>query len=221
MTNTEVERRITAVLKLVIVHYHLRPGGIRRIIELATPHLTRHFGGSIRQVVLATGEPASRKWIRNFQTSLGQTVLDLACEPAFGYLSEQKLRPATARKRIRTALGELLTDATSDNCLVWAHNLGIGRNLLLTRELVRACSERGVLLLAHHHDWWFDNRWLRWSEMRRCGARTLTETAKAIFPAVANLHHLAINRSDARVLQRHFPGRADWLPNLKIGRAHV
>jgi hypothetical protein len=164
--------------------------------------------------VLATGEPAGQKWIRNFQASLGQTVLDLVCEPAFGYLSEQKLRPATTRRRIRTALNKLLTDATSDNCLVWAHNLGIGRNLLLTRELVLACSGRGVSLLAHHHDWWFDNRWLRWSEMRRCGARTLTETAKTIFPAVANLYHLTINRSDARVLQRHFPGRVAWLPNL-------
>ena len=28
-------------MKLIIVHYHLRPGGIRRVIELATPHLLR------------------------------------------------------------------------------------------------------------------------------------------------------------------------------------
>jgi hypothetical protein len=31
---------------------------------------------------------------------------------------------------------------------------------------------------------------------------------------VGNVRHVAINHSDAAVLQRHFPERADWLPNL-------
>src|SRR5207249_906128 len=97
---------------------------------------------------------------------------------------------------------------------VWAHNLGIARNLLLTRELVRATAARRITLVAHHHDWWFDNRWFRWSEMRRLGFRTLGGSARTIFPAADNVRHVAINHSDAEVLRRHFPRRAAWLPNF-------
>ena len=41
-------------VNLVIVHYHFRPGGIRRVIELATPHLVRKASRPITRVVLAT-----------------------------------------------------------------------------------------------------------------------------------------------------------------------
>ena len=58
-----------------------------------------------------------------------------------------------------------------------AHNLGIARNLVLTGELARACEQRGIRLMAHHHDWWFDNRWQRWPEMRCSGFRSLAQVA--------------------------------------------
>jgi glycosyltransferase involved in cell wall biosynthesis len=201
-------------LKLVIVHYHLRPGGIRRVIELATPHLIRHFDTKIEAVVLACGEAGDQKWNDYFEEQLAPTPVVWMIDPAFNYLSEQRRSPTTLTRNIRAGTEELLRNATPDNCLVWAHNLGIARNLLLTRELISACERRRIPIIAHHHDWWFENRWLRWPEMRRFGFRTLSAVAHAIFPAAKNLHHVAINRSDALILQRHFPNRAGWLPNL-------
>ena len=135
-------------------------------------------------------------------------------EPAFNYVSEQKLPPDRMRRAIVTALRRLLAGLSARDGLLWAHNLGIGRNLILTRELTRACAQRNIPLIAHHHDWWFDNRWQRWPEMRRFGVRTLKAAAQIVFPAAKNLCHIAINHADASVLLRHFPGRADWLPNL-------
>src|SRR6266550_9191602 len=199
-------------VKLLVFHYHLRPGGVRRVIELATPHIVRAFGGAITRVTLACGEAPDPKWRRAFQPS-GAAPADFFVEPAFGYFSEQQLAPAALRQRIRQALDRLLGEATPDDTLIWAHNLGLGRNLIFTQELTRACEARGLNFLAHHHDWWFDNRWQRWPEARRAGCRSLGEVAQTIFGS-PRAHHVTINQADAASLQRHIRGRVTWLPNL-------
>lgn len=201
-------------MKLVIVHYHLRPGGIRRIIELATPHLVREAPRPITRVVLATGQPADRQWHDQFSQQLPGVPVEVFVERSFNYLSEQRGAPQSIAAHIRRALEELLTDADAGNCLVWAHNLGVGRNLLLTRELASACAERGIPLVSHHHDWWIDNRWARWPEMRRFGFRTLAAPARAVFPEQGRVLHAAINHADASILSRHFHDSALWQPNL-------
>jgi glycosyltransferase involved in cell wall biosynthesis len=203
-----------SVLKLVVIHYHLRPGGIRRIIELAAPHLALQFGGRVESIVVASGEAGDRKWNEYFVGQLRPIPVRFFVDPSFNYVSEQKLPVQRLTKQVRTGVGKLLAGADARNCLVWSHNPGIARNLVLTRELARATAARNIPLVAHHHDWWFDNRWLRWPEMRRFGFRSLASAARTIFPSEGNVCHVAINHSDAAVLQRHFPERADWLPNL-------
>jgi glycosyltransferase involved in cell wall biosynthesis len=199
-------------LKLIIVHYHLRPGGIRRVIELATPHLRRR--AAFDSIVLACGEAADRGWNETFRRTVSPAHTKFFIEPCFNYASEQRLAPERLRRAVAEAVDGLLTGSTAKNCVVWAHNLGIARNLALTQELAKACEQRGIPLLAHHHDWWFDNRWLRWAEMRRSGVRDLAAAAAAVFPETKTIHHIAINRADASVLRHHFGRRASWLPNL-------
>ena len=201
-------------VKLVIVHYHLRPGGIRRIIELATLHLVREAPRPITRVVLATGEPADRQWHDHFARQLPSVPVEVLIEPSFKYLSEQRGSPERITARLRQALKKLFADSDTENCLVWAHNLGVGRNLLLSRELTAACAERDLPLIAHHHDWWFDNRWVHWPEMRRCGFYTLADAAQAVFPRQNHVLQAAINHADAAILARHFGKSALWLPNL-------
>lgn len=199
-------------MKLVIVHYHLRPGGIRRIIELATPHLLQALP-AVDTVVLACGEAADAKWNQNFARVIQPARLEFAVVPALGYYSEQTTAKLTARK-MAAALAPILAGATADNCLVWAHNLGIGRNLLLTRELTRLCAARDLPFVSHHHDWWFDNRWLRWPEIRRSGFRTLATVAREVFAHTPRLRHAAINHEEASLLNQHYPATSAWLPNL-------
>lgn len=201
-------------MRLVIVHHHLRPGGIRRVIEVAAPHLVREAPRPITRVVLVTGEPADRKWHDHFVRQLAAVPVEVFVEPSFNYLSEQRTSPQNITAQIRHGLEKLQATANAGNCLVWAHNPGVGRNLLLARELASACAARGIPLVCHHHDWWFDNRWARWPEMRRFGFRTLTAAAQAVFPQTGNEFHAAINHADAAILARHFGERALWLPNL-------
>src|SRR5262249_29179050 len=135
-------------------------------------------------------------------------------EPAFRYFSEQSLPPAKIRTRIRCALEALVRGDDARDRIVWMHNPGVDRNLLLTGELTRACKRHAVPLILHHHDWWFENRWSRWPEMRRCGFRTLQEIARATFPTASSIHHAAINQLDAGKLKSHMGRQAAWLPNL-------
>ena len=113
-------------MKLVIVHHHFRPGGVRRVIELATPHLIAHWPERIRAVVLATGEPPDPAWLRALRKRLGGTPVKIVVQAAFGYVSELALDGQSLRHRVLDGIMELLREAARNNCLIWAHNLGLG-----------------------------------------------------------------------------------------------
>lgn len=198
---------------MTIIHYHFRPGGVRRVIELATPEIMRRMGNPSASVLLAAGEPPDGVWLEKFRLLLFPLPVEVKVLPGFAYLSEQPASGAGSALKMRADLQSLLAKEMPRDSLVWAHNLGVGRNLLLARELVRACKNRRVRLLAHQHDWWFDSRWQRWAEFRRCGFCTVRAVAEAVFPAAGNFVHATINREDASFLEKHFPGRVQWLPN--------
>lgn len=199
-------------LELIIIHYHLRPGGVRRVIEMAVPLILRAQAG-FRSVILAAGEAPEDRWLKEFRTLADPTNVEFHLIPAFAYDSEQRGRLARRERAVAAGVKQLLQNASPEDTLVWAHNLGLGRNLPLTREVVSACSHAHLPLLLHHHDWWFENRWQRWLELQRAGFRTPAQIAETIFPPATTIRHATINRADEKILQRHFPGRVSWLPN--------
>lgn len=199
---------------LVVVHYHLRSGGIRRVIERGLAALARHNGGAIRRFILATGEPAENPWLENLQDLCGRIPVEERVEPSLGYISEMRTtNPGVIRARTRRFLSDLLSHDAVDSTLVWAHNLGLARNVILAEELAAACERSGAALLSLHHDLWFDNRWVRWREARATGYADPDRLAAAIFPVAPRIVHAAINREDYRLLRRGFGPRAAWLPN--------
>ena len=200
-------------LRLIIVHHHFRPGGVRRVIELATPHLVAHWPERIRDVVLAAGEAPDPAWLAAFRRRLDPTPVRVMVLPAFGYVSELQLDARSLRRRITQDTWQLLRETRDDPGLIWAHNLGLGRNLYLARELTQFCRARGIPLMAHHHDWWFENRWHHYAAMREVGFQMLSAVTAAVLTESYPICHVAINQADATVLKRHFPGLSGWLPN--------
>jgi len=194
---------------LVVIHYHLRPGGVRRIIETALPHIAMARGAKFDAITIAAGQPPEAAWAEKLREALPGKPLHFFSEPAFRYFSEQRAAPATIRARIRSALDRLIP--ALGETLIWAHNLGLARNLILADELARFAREHGTPLLSHHHDFWFENRWERWPEMRACGFRTLPAVARAVFAAGAVAGHAVINRRDESLLSKRLA--AHWLPN--------
>ena len=200
-------------MRLVIVHHHFRPGGVRRVIELGTPHLVGYWPELVRGVVLVTGEAPDPVWLRSFRALLRGTPVKVKVEPAFGYVSESGLDSETLSRRVARGVLELVLEARRQECVVWAHNLGLGRNLYLSREVTSRCPSVGMTVIAHHHDWWFENRWHHFAAMREPGFCTLDAVANAVLAGSRRVCHAAINKADAAVLEKHFPGRAGWLPN--------
>lgn len=200
-------------VKLVIVHHHFRPGGVRRVIELATPHLVTHWPAPIRTVVLAAGDAPEAAWLRDFRRKLTGTRVKVIVKPSFGYEAELAEADRSLARRVVKGIMELFRESAHDDCLLWAHNLGLGRNLCLARELTFSCHCAGIPLIAHHHDWWFENRWHHFAATRGRGFRTLPAVARAVLAASPHICHVAINHADAAVLEKHFPGLGGWLPN--------
>ena len=197
---------------LIVAHNHLRPGGVRRIIELALPYLISGPGASISSVTLAVGDADAADWLEELSLALPGVRLGLFHEPAFRYVSEQQSSPALTRRRIRSALERLVPPARASETILWLQNPGLARNVILVEELAKFSQRRSIPLVAHHHDFWFENRWRRWPEMRASGYRTTAAVARAVFAAGAPACHVAINRLDHSVLRKHLDAR--WLPNL-------
>ncbi len=183
------------------------------MIELATPHLVRLAPEPVSAVVLGTGEAPDADWLRGFRRRLGRTPVKVFVEPAFGYVSELNRNRRAVDRAILDGMKRLLVETSENNCLVWAHNLGLGRNLRLARRLIFACHSLGIPLIAHHHDWWFDNRWHHFTTKSESGLSRLDLLANTVLAASPGVCHAAINQADAAVLGKHFPGLSGWLPN--------
>jgi glycosyltransferase involved in cell wall biosynthesis len=209
-----------AGVKLVVLHSHYRPGGVRRVIELALPALAASRALGVREIVLVGGEAPDPVWRAELTGSLPEIRISFSTSACVGYRAELRRTPAAVTRALRRTLADLLgpPEGKADT-VVWAHNLGLGRNLLLARELVRACTRRNVRLLSHHHDWWFDNRWQRWPEIRASGFRTLRSVEAVVFSRAVGVRHATINRADHRILSGALGVRAGWLPNLVIRTA--
>lgn len=200
-------------MTIIVLHYHLRPGGVRRVIELGIPALVAHAPEKVRRVVLATGEAPEAGWLKDFRRRLAGTPVEVLVEPAFGYTAESRLKPKELEKRVANGVLDLVTRWRRDGAVVWAHNLGLGRNLILARDLPAYASHAGCPVVAHHHDWWFDNRWHLLTNLQAPGFRKLDAVARAIFAARHGVAHAAINQADFEVLAKHFPQQTGWLPN--------
>ncbi len=187
---------------------------MRRVIELGTPHLVAHWPQRIRSVVLATGEAPPPAWLKSFREQFPGTSVKVFHRPAFGYVSELASGVKIIERDVKQGVLELLPEVLTNGGLIWAHNLGLGRNLYLTRELTFMCHCAAIPLIVHHHDWWFENRWHHYEALRESGFRKLDAIAGAVLANSPFICHAAINQADAAVLEKHLPGRSGWLPNL-------
>lgn len=183
------------------------------MIELATPYICRRLG-RVDRVIIACGEAHDHVWRKQFIKALHPLPVRFFVQRAFGYFSEQRAPAKKSRVAVAKSIARLLNGLSGETAIVWAHNLGIGRNLILADELGQACQSRKIPLISHHHDWWFDNRWPRWKDIRYSGIRSLDEIGEIIFPGLPTARHAAINYADASVLKRHFGQHSGWLPNL-------
>ena len=192
-------------MQLAVLHYHFRPGGVRRVIELALPALAAAAG--VSRVIMAGGEAPESVWREQMEAALHPCAVEWLIEPALSYWSEQTQPAAAVRGAIREALGPIMPRGG----VLWAHNLSIGRNMILTQE-VSAAARNGEVWL-HHHDWWWDGRWERWPEMSGQGIDSLEDAMAATLPDSAGVRHFCVNAADSQRLKEWTGREFHFLPN--------
>jgi len=203
---------------LVVVHYHLRPGGVRRVIELVLPDIVATMP-SLRRLTFIVGESSDAQWIQSLRSRLRSVEIIIHVNACAGYFSEVRMAPASIAAELKTLFAEAISP--NEETVVWAHNLGLARNLHLASELSRIASRPHTRLVSHHHDLWFENRWNRWPEFTECGVESLDAVADIVLSASARVCHAMINRRDFRSF-RGFPRTSvGWLANPLAPKSDV
>lgn len=203
---------------LFVHHYHFRPGGVRRVIECGLVEWAR--SGRWDRVILSSGEEIEAGWFANLRNSLGGIVLETLVDHRLGYsadFSHGSLEDELAE------MGGIFREAWRKTRpdLVWAHNLSVGRNVQLGLALARTCEAEEIPMLCHDHDWWVDQRWNKWREMRELGIDSLPLAAEATLPTGPLVRHACVHPRDARILSRQLGTGAVWIPNPPPENAEV
>ena len=196
-------------MRIYMVHYHLRPGGVRRVMDMLMPAVLRHGGAD--RLILASGEAPDAAWLAKTRHVMGVPV-EVRVRRPLGYIAEQPEWPDGGARRLSRAVREVLRDAAPGD-VIWLQNPLIGRNHAAIRAFSRQAAARKCRLVFHHHDFWMDGRWSRWTDIRRCGVRSVAGAARVLDTGRAPTVHLAINRRDASALVRRMGPRAQWLPD--------
>ena len=158
-------------MSIALVHYHLRPGGVTRIVERQSEVLTT---AGISHVIL-TGSPPEQ----NFN-------LPIRVIPELDYSGTEPHQDTGASLlvgQLRAAAIEVL--GHEPQC--WhIHNPTLGKNQLFP-QLVRTLAESQVPLVMHIHDLAEDGRPENYHLLRNAGE---------IYPIAPQIHYLTINTRD-------------------------
>lgn len=180
-------------MRLVVLHYHDRPGGVRSVIENGLPALARAAG--VREVVFAGGSWEDGAWRERIARALHPVPVRAVANPVLGYLSEQA--SASGHAEVAAALADAIGEAPAS---VWAHNLSAGKNIRILQVLPEVCRQAGAALWFHHHDWWFDGRWDCWQDWLAAGVGDFGQAVRQTFPAGQGIFHWCINSADAELV---------------------
>lgn len=159
-------------LRIALVHYHLRPGGVTSVVVRAVAALARH---GVKVAVL-TGEATA-----------GSFPFPVVMVPGLGYGDE------TDGAALADALQALAASALGGSPHVWhIHNHALGKNVGLPRA-VAVLAERGERLLLQLHDFAEDGRPGNYRVLRE--AAGAGEVARC-YPVGPRVHYALLNQRD-------------------------
>ncbi|MCP5487845.1 MAG: glycosyltransferase family 4 protein [Verrucomicrobia bacterium] len=168
-------------MRVAILHYHLRPGGVTRVID----NTVQSLAGTQVQLALLTGEEPSG----DFHDGLVRTV------PAIGY--QQDGDPRALLSELDLAASQMLGGAPD----LWhIHNHSLGKNLALPKA-ARALALRGDPVVLQPHDFAED---FRGSNYRALLDGTGLDHAPALhrwlYPVADHVHYALLTSRDRDAL---------------------
>ena len=169
-------------MKVAIVHYHLEPGGVTRVIENTLEALASSEH-DVETVVL-TGRKYAGDRIRKHQVVDG---LDYATP-------NHAVDPGLLMERMKNAARNSLGGAPD----LWhVHNHSLGKNPSLTKATAKL-AEEGEFILLHPHDFAEDGR--------PDNFKALGKVYEHAYPACARIRYATLNNRDRLFLDDLFGG---------------
>lgn len=185
---------------IAMVHYHLRRGGVTRVIQNAVEALKR---SPVRCVVL-TGEAPSE----DFKVNVPVVVVEGLGYDEHGALPTPENLVERARQGVRDAVG-------AEPALWHIHNHALGKNAVWTQAVSRLADE-GEALLLQMHDFAEDGRPANYRYLtEHLNPSGQAEMGRILYPQAARTQYALLNSRDHRIMRRAgvSESRAHLLPN--------
>ncbi len=128
-------------MNLFIIHHHLNPGGVTRIIQSQVSSLRRYYPDV--NISLMTGDISDT----SFFDDLGVKVI---LNKELNYLTNTDITKAGAYKLLASLTAFFKQQIATDD-IIHVHNLNLGKNPVMTFALV-SMAEKGYRLFNHSHD---------------------------------------------------------------------
>jgi glycosyltransferase involved in cell wall biosynthesis len=195
--------RTTAFMRIAIIHYHLYPGGVTRVIESQV--------GALADFVDRDSLTVYAGDIHGWDNLYGNSI-SVKEETVFQYLPEK-----TPAEKIQEDFQEImlcLQKIARGNDILHVHNLNLGKNPLLTLAVYRMARE-GIRIVNHCHDFAEDrpgNYAFLQSVIRDVFHENLHEV---LYPSFENVHSIVLTSKDYERLTRYgiVENRISLLPN--------
>ena len=184
---------------LVIMHYHLKPGGVTSVVRDDLKALLRYADwlGPVRLVV--GSHEALDSFRANIEPELKGHTLEITV------LRELDYTEGCSETEQSEALHRALTGFLNENSVWWIHNYHLGKNPVFTEVLLHLIArhpEQRVLLQIH--DFAECGRYQNLESLRTC----ITTDP---YPTAANVRYITINGRDHRLLlSAGIPDRQVW-----------
>ena len=207
-------------MRVAILHYHLRSGGVSRVIE----HAISSLEGSDVEVVAMVGEQPRHDAVPHDRIKVVEGIDYVGAE---GGCSAEEMAD-----QLEKAAKEHFGHAPD----VWHfHNHAIGKNCALT-EAVSILARRGHHILLQIHDFAEDGRPHLFKDiLRDLGQGKIEGLGELMYPQATHIHYANINSRDMNLLaslgiarsQLHLlpnavmletTARDEWDPDPKNGR---
>ena len=171
--------------RIIIVHYHLNPGGVTRIIESQVQALKKH--NPTQEIIILTGHCDDP---RKFQNAGARLIV----EKKLNYLLE--MSDFITEKDF---LKKFFKGILKKNDIIHFHNLNLGKNPILT-IVVSELASSGYRVINHIHDF-AEDRPENYQFMERVIAKVTDKPIKEIlYPPTNNISYIVLTTFDRNKL---------------------
>lgn len=170
-------------MKVAVVHYHLQPGGVTRVIENTLNSFDQQYNST--KFVVLSGRQYPGNQIQNVKIVDG---LDYSSP-------KQVILPKTLREQMESAA----TEALGSKPDIWhIHNHSLGKNPSLTK-VVDLLAKDSIPLLLHPHDFAEDGR--------PSNFQAIEEIYSTAYPSSPLVHYAVLNHRDYSFMQKLLEGK--------------